>query len=1532
MSGTDDRVVNMQFDNAVFEKNLAQTMRSIEQLQKSLDFQNAATGIDKVNDAASKFSMEKVTAGIENVSGKFIALTTVGVAALTKITDAAFEAGSKVAHAFVIDPAKQGFQEYETKIGSIQTILANTARYGTKLPEVADNLDKLNDYADKTIYNFGDMTKNIGLFTNAGIKVGEATSMIKGFSNSAAASGTTAEGAAGAAYQLSQALSAGQIRLMDWRSLTNAGMGNKNMQDSLIQLAEKMGTLDKAGLKASDVQKDFNGSLEKGWLKADVMSNYLKIMAGDMDDAKIKSMGFTAEQVKGFREQQKMAEEAATKVRTFTQLTGTIKESVGSAWSGIFETVIGDFDTATVLFTSINNVVGDGVKAISEGIDKILKQWVKLGGRDKLITAFKEGFQAMGNVLKVIKEAFREFFPAKTADDLMGFTETLATFTHWLLEASKHLDGLKTVFRAVFAIFDIGWEILKQIYFTIATTVDAFSGLGSGVGNVTVKAAEWILKLHEMLIEGGKLEEWGLRIRQSINRFAESLKEPIAWLGELSAKIGAFFSSFDASKKAEDSLDRVNQRFGWLRAVGEWLEEAGRKILAVLDTMWDAISGWFKELGQKLGAIFQPGDFDAALDALNAGLLGGIVLMLKKFLDGMKDKKEGGDGIFDKIKTSLDQLTGTLKTMQQTLKATALMEIAIAIGVLTASLLILSMMDSGKLTAAMIAVAIGFLELVGVLELMSRIGGDSLKGGVQLNLLVGAMTGLATSALILAGALVILGTMDLESIGRGLVALGGGLLIMIGALKLMSEGNISGVLLASVAMVALAGAMNVFALALKIFGTMSWDEIFRGLAAFAGTLAIVVIAVNAMPIASTIAAGLAMIPLAVGITVLAGAMKIFGTMQWDEIGRGLTVLGGALAIIALAMWGMPLTLPITAAGLLLVGLALGEIVGVLKLMSMIKFGDMMKALGELGLLLVILAAGLTLMILALPGAIALGVAATTLGMMAIVLEKLGNMSLKEIAIGLGAIIALFLVIGVAALVMEPVIPLIFLLGVALGTVGIAFALFGLGAMLIAKAFEAIAAAGKAGTQALIDSLLLVLKAIPKFTSALISSLLDASKDMVESADLLIRVIVVLVGHILDAFVELLPKLGKVIVELVDLVIKIIIDKGPQIIEAGYKLLTMLLSGLYMHMGDLVIMAIGLIVKFATVLGDNAQKLVDAGMYLLASFISAIVNRMNDISALGVNVLLALISGMANNLFKIMNFAGDLIAALITGITNNVNKVIEAGVNAVVSFLNGLTNAIPKVGKAIASLIFAITNEISLRIPEVVGMGFNMIIQLFDGMSRVIRERSGELGRAMGGLGSALATGIGTALKEAIKQIAKDLFPGLDKVVDGVLKFFNVRSPSKLFYWIGDMLMQGFSNGIFENMYKPTEALADGSDRMLGAMSNTMSRLSDAVSAEMNISPVITPVLDLSNVQNGARSLNDLMQLSSLAAAVSFEQARLISTTSELDRAEPASPVAPVVQEVKFEQNNYSPQALSTNDIYRNTKSQIAMAKEELKIS
>ena len=237
----DERVVSMQFDNKNFESNVQTSLSTIDKLKQSLKFGDSARGLENIGDAAGKVNMSPLASAVEGVKVKFSALQVMAITALANITNSAVNAGKRLVAAFTIDPIKTGMAEYETQINAVQTILANTSSKGTTLEQVNNALDELNHYADMTIYNFTEMTRNIGTFTAAGVDLDTSVSAIKGIANLAAVSGSTSHQASVAMYQLSQALAAGTVKLIDWNSVVNAGMGGQVFQDALKETARVNG-------------------------------------------------------------------------------------------------------------------------------------------------------------------------------------------------------------------------------------------------------------------------------------------------------------------------------------------------------------------------------------------------------------------------------------------------------------------------------------------------------------------------------------------------------------------------------------------------------------------------------------------------------------------------------------------------------------------------------------------------------------------------------------------------------------------------------------------------------------------------------------------------------------------------------------------------------------------------------------------------------------------------------------------------------------------------------------------------------------------------------------------------------------------------------------------------------------------------------------------------------------------------------------------------------------------------------------------
>ena len=362
----DERVVSMQFDNEKFEKNVSTTMSTLDKLKQALRFDGATKGLTEINSAASNVNMSGLGSAVETVSTKFSALQVMGVTALANITNSAVNAGKRIVKALTIEPVTTGFNEYELKMGSIQTIMAGT---GESLETVNKYLGELNEYSDKTIYSFKDMTSNIGKFTNAGVKLEDAVMAIKGISNEAAVSGANANEASRAMYNFSQALSAGYVKLIDWKSIENANMATKEFKEQLIQSAVAAGTLkklsngmykvtkpvSKANAEVLNATKDFNDSLGNQWMTTEVLISTLRKYADENT-----AIG-------------KKASAAATEVKTFSMMMDTLKESAQSGWAQTWELLVGDFNEAKDLFTKLSKFIGGIIDATSGFRNRILE-------------------------------------------------------------------------------------------------------------------------------------------------------------------------------------------------------------------------------------------------------------------------------------------------------------------------------------------------------------------------------------------------------------------------------------------------------------------------------------------------------------------------------------------------------------------------------------------------------------------------------------------------------------------------------------------------------------------------------------------------------------------------------------------------------------------------------------------------------------------------------------------------------------------------------------------------------------------------------------------------------------------------------------------------------------------------------------------------------------------------------------------------------------------------------------------------------
>ena len=575
----DERVVSMQFDNKQFETNVRTSMSTLEKLKRSLNLSGAAKGLDNVNAAAKSCNLSPLGNAVETVKLKFSALEVIAVTALANITNSAVNAGKRIISALTIDPIKTGFNEYETKLNSIQTIMSNTASKGTTREDVTRVIDELNTYADKTIYNFQEMTRNIGTFTAAGVGLEESVAAIQGIANLAAASGSSPQQASTAMYQLSQALATGTVKLMDWNSVVNAGMGGEKFQEALKATAREHGIAVDAIIKRNG---SFRDSLQEGWLTADILNETLRKFtvegAKEYAQAMLASGKYTQEQADALIREAQDMEDAATKVKTFTQLWGTLKEAAQSGWGQTWEIIVGDFEEAKELWTGVSDTLGGIIGRSAEARNTLL-EGAMTSNWDKMVKKINEA----GISSERFEEALRSTLEG------LGYNVDA-----WI----EKYGSLENAFRSG----AISSNILRKAIMSLEGSLVDLSGVETGLkkGN----RGEDVKKVQQALKDlGYDLGKWdvdgiiGSKTEEAIKKFQE--EHGLEITGTID----------EATLKAlEEASGKVEGLFGSVSELISGITELGGRELLIesFKNVWEALGKVITPIKEAFREIFPP--------------------------------------------------------------------------------------------------------------------------------------------------------------------------------------------------------------------------------------------------------------------------------------------------------------------------------------------------------------------------------------------------------------------------------------------------------------------------------------------------------------------------------------------------------------------------------------------------------------------------------------------------------------------------------------------------------------------------------------------------------------------------------------------------------------------------------------------------------------------------------------------------------------------------------------------------------------
>lgn len=1459
----DEKVVQMRFDNSNFESNVQTSLGTIGRLKQSLNFSNSSKSLENIGDAAKSVNMSPLSNAVETVKNKFSGLEVMAVTALANITNSAVNTGKRIISALTIDPIKDGLSEYELQIKSVQTIMGNT---GKDVKTVNKALDELNDYADLTIYNFSDMTQNAGMFTAAGVGLEDTMVAIKGIGNWAAYAGASAGDMSRATFQLGQALSSGVIRLQDWMSIEHtAGMAGEKYKEAFMETARQH------GIAVDDIvaaNGSFRESLKDNWLTTDIFLETMQRFAND----------------------QSMTD-AATKVKTFTDLMGTLKEALGTGWASSWRIIIGDFEEARDLWTSVSDTLTGFINKSADARNKVLSDWKDLGGRTNLIEGIKNAFEGVLSVVKPVKEAFSEVFDSITGADLAKFTEGFKNLTDKFKLSETTSNNLKRTFKGLFSIFNICKEAIVAIGKALSPVIEFIAKLVDSFLSVTAVIGDYISAFSDAIEQSG--------IFKDVIGGVLKLLEPV---GKAVDKAGEFVKKFFNSIKTIDASDltsigkAISNAFEPVKGVGDFIDVVFEGIGKAVQSFGPGISEVFGKLADALSNLFTFDSASSFMDLLISGSIVKAIKSIKKVFDSVNDTIESAGGITKSISGMFDTVGDTLKVWQESIKADKLIKIGKAIALLAGSLLVISLIDSDKLGSSLSAIGGLMTELMAglaVLELIQnkiKTPAEGLKSLFSSGVL-GNLIGLSVAILILSAAMKSLSELDWEEIGKGLVSIAGLCGILVGSAKLMSSSS-KDLAKCGTNLIMFAAAIGILSLVVESLGKIDTTSLIKGLvgvgvlcaelAAFlkvadfdkmgvlkgtglillATSLVILTQAVEQLSglsitelikglgsvaimlgeiVAFTkligepthmISTATGMLIIGAAMNVLAVAIEKLGGLSWSEIGKGLLSMAGALVIIAGAVMIMPNNLPIIGVGLTIISVALIGLAAALNMMGGMSWEGIAKSLVTLAGSLVILAAAMTVMTGTLAGAAALLIVAGALRILAPVLVAFGNMSWGQIAAGLVMLAGAFTVIGVAGLLLTPLVPTLMLLGAAITLIGVGCLAAGAGVTMFA-----------AGLASLIASLTTVGSSIQDFVITLIESIPTIIQKLGEGFIKFVEVIVQNGQVITDAFVTILTSLvtaiGEVVPLIVDALLNIltqflesIAEYSPRIVSAIAETLVSLIETLAEYTPQFVQAGTDLIVGFIDGLSQSIPRIAESGANLIMTFLDAIATYVPQVVNAGMQMIIDLINGMAN---AISANTPQLVSAM----QNLINAIIDAGV----AVLTGsVSTFLSKGGELIGGLIDGIKSKIG----DVVSAVGSIISSCKEGLANI--------GSEFISIGSNIIDGLVSGIKSGISSVGSAISDVVSSAVGKAKKLLGIHSPSRVFAEIGMYSDKGLAKGLIKYSNVVTKAAGNVANNMIDVMNKSISKISvDGLDSQ----PTIRPVFDMSSVEEGANAINSL---------------------------------------------------------------------------
>lgn len=1408
MSSIDDRIVNMKFNNAQFQQGIAETNASLDTLSKSLKLNGATSGIDGVQKAANRFSLENMRSALENISSKFNIFGAVGFTIIQNLTNTVVDAGKRMASA-LIDPIVQG--------GAKRALALQQANFqfrGLGL-DIEATMAAALAAVKGTAFGLDEAATAAAVLGTSGVIAGKGLQeALRGIAGVAAQSGGSYSEIADIFSNIS-----GQTRVMgtDLLRLSSRGI------NAAAILAKSM------GLTEESVRK----MVSEGKISFEQFSN-------SMNDTFGANAAKANETYTGSLSNMRaaLARIGAEVASPYFFAMRDIFNALAPAFDNIktaLQPVLAQFGTLFGLFS------GDAVKSIN-GLDFTNLLILSHGVADAMSNVFG-WLKQIGNLVKL---AFGDIFPPATALQFFQISKFLRDFTAALTPTGKAAREIRQTLAGVFAVFSILGQIIGSVVKTFFDLIGVAAPAGGSFLEITAKVGGFLVKVDEMLKKGEFIQTFFQTIGSILSVPIKILQ---AFFGVIADGI-TNFNLFDTSGQSfKNFADDVASRFTGLIVVGQFFTETWENIRKVAKMVWNFLQPIFTEIGNFIGEAvnnvrnkLKKLKFDDVIKIINTGIFGvgtgGLLYLFQSFFGNIQGVMRGdGLAFVTQFKIIFGQLRTNLAALEMNTNAKTLTQIALAVALLAASAVVLSLVDPAKLGLAMGAIVTAMGALMGSLAVMTKITGKDGFGSIKLLAAAATMQILAGALLLLSASIAILGALPLEKLIQGTVAIIVVMYALVGALSIL---NLLGpkAVIGAAAIAILVPPLVLLTAAIAILGALPLDSLIRGVSGFVVVLGALVGALSLLNLLGprVIIGAAAIVAIALPLAVLTGAIAALGALPFINLLQGM----GAFVIMLAAITGAVLLLGSTgpmallgAVAITAVALSVVPLIGAIALLGMIPVDNLIAGVAAFAIALAVLVGAVLLLgftgPVALIGAAAIVALALGIAVLAPALALLSLISWDAIGRVLTILSAGLGILAVMGILMIPASVGFLLLGGAILLIGSGVFLAAQGIGLLAIGIAALVAIG-AGAFALL-------------------------------------------GAAISVLISKLPELG---------------------------------------------IGIGLaIVSMVVAIGANAQQLITAFVELLLAMLSAIDQAVPAIIVTATNIIVALVTALVILIPLLVDAGLQILAGILTGIASNIGEITTQAINIMVNFINALAS----------------------KLPDIITAGGNLVLSFITGIGDYVRNNSGKFVTA----GSQLFRAIIDGVSAAIERGGSDLRYAGSKIGNALLKgaqnALGINSPSKKFRdEVMPSVFEGIEDGNDKNLNRAANAGADignaVGDTAMTTMQKSLSQLSNVLDlSDIDSSPTIRPVLDLSDIQSKAGQVQGMLQTPTLSLDTSNNVARSVSLQEQARNAQVVLDMSKddgsSRGDITYIQNNNSPKALSTVELYRQTKNQLSTLKGEL---